>query len=290
MNTNREILFHLHHCRGIGIRGMKKLLTSSNLPSIFNLSSTTLQNILQTTAANTEIFFKDLHSFPSAKYMKIYSENNIKWITILDDEYPFLLKNVYDPPLIFFYIGNKNLLQASKKLAIIGSRKSTLYTTKILQELIPKLVEKQVIIISGLAKGADTIAHTLTIDNGGGTIGVLGGGFNHIYPKQNAPLAKKMKEEQLLISEYPPYVKPEKWHFPFRNRIISGLSNAVFITEAEKKSGTFITADYALNEGRDVLCVPGPIFDHLSQGTNALIQEGAKMVLSIEDIFSELRV
>ena len=114
----------------------------------------------------------------------------------------------------------------------------------------------------------------------------IGGGFHHIYPKQNVdPWRNHMMDHHLLLSEYPPYIKPEKWHFPFRNRIISGLSDAVLSHGGQKKSGTFITADYALNEGREVLCIPGPLHDPLAEGTNSLIQEGAKMVLSIEDIF-----
>ena len=291
MKDNRRMLFHIHHCRGIGIKGIKRLIGSyRHLHSIFNLSPTKLQQLTTASSMNIELFYKDLHSFPSHRYMKLYEENDIEWITLFDNDYPELLKNVYDPPFLLFLKGDRRLLQGSTKLAVIGSRNATSYTEKTLHNMIPQLTEREVVIVSGLAKGADTIAHKEAIRSGGKTIGVLGGGFQHIYPRQNVDLAGYMMNHHLLISEYPPYTKPEKWHFPFRNRIISGLSDAVLVTEARKKSGTFITADYALNEGREVLCIPGSIYDPLAEGTNTLIQEGAKMVLSIEDIFSELRV
>ncbi|WP_201713777.1 DNA-processing protein DprA [Rossellomorea arthrocnemi] len=291
MKGKRHLLFHIHHCRGIGLKGTKRLIqTCRDLYTVFDLPISKLQQITTATSTNIELFYKDLHSFSSDRYMQQYAENDIEWITLLDDDYPALLKNVYDPPFLLFLKGDKKLLQASIKLAVIGSRNATSYTEKVLQTMIPELVKQNVVIVSGLAKGADTMAHYESIHSGGKTIGVLGGGFQHIYPRQNVDLAHHMMDHHLLLSEYPPYVKPAKWHFPFRNRIISGLSNAVLVTEARKKSGTFITADYALNEGREVLCVPGPIHDPLAEGTNTLIQEGAKMVLSIEDIFSELGV
>ncbi|MGE6753126.1 DNA-processing protein DprA [Rossellomorea sp. NPDC071047] len=291
MKELRHILFHIHHCRGIGLKGTKRLLESlQKIHSIFDLSPSTLQQITLSTNANSELFYRDLHSFNSERYKKLYSENDIDWITLMDEDYPALLRNVYDPPFLLFLKGNRNLLHAQKKLAIIGSRNATTYTDEILRDMIPQLVKKEVVIVSGLAQGADTVAHNKTIQSEGQTIGVLGGGFNHIYPKQNEGLARYMMKHQLLLSEYPPYIKPEKWQFPFRNRIISGLSDAVLVTEARKKSGTFITADSALNEGREVLCIPGSIYEPLAEGTNSLIQEGARMVLSIEDIFSELGV
>jgi DNA processing protein len=291
MKGNRHLIFHIHHCRGIGLKGIRRLLqTHQDLHSVLQLPISKLQQITHATTTNLETFYKDLHSFPSKRYMKLYAENQIEWITVFDEDYPALLKNVYDPPFLLFLKGDRKLLHASPKLAVIGSRNATSYTEKVLHTMIPQLVKREVVIVSGLAKGADTIAHKEAIVSGGRTIGVLGGGFQHIYPKQNVDLANHMMAHHLLLSEYPPYIKPERWHFPFRNRIISGLSDAVLVTEATKKSGTFITADYALNEGREVLCLPGSIHDPLAEGTNTLIQEGAKMVLSIEDIFSELRV
>ena len=291
MNKSRHILFHIHHCRGIGLQGTKRLMeTLPDLHAVFDLTPSILQKLTLSNSTNIELFYKDLHSFHSERYMKLYAENDIEWITLLDEEFPQSLKNVYDPPFLLFLKGDSRLLQAPKKLAVIGSRNATSYSENVLRRMMPQLVKKDIVIVSGLARGADTMAHIQAIQSGGKTIGVLGGGFHHIYPRENIRLANHMMNHHLLISEYPPYLKPEKWQFPFRNRIISGLSDAVFVTEAKRKSGTFITADYALNEGREVLCLPGAIHDPLAEGTNALIQEGAKMVLSIEDIFSELGV
>ncbi|BCB03341.1 DNA-processing protein DprA [Bacillus sp. KH172YL63] len=285
------MLFHIHHCRGIGLKGTKRLFEAlPALPTLFELSPSVIQKITRQTSANLQLFYKDLHSFPTDRYLKLYEENDIQWITIMDPDYPHSLKHVYDPPFLLFLKGDKSLLQAQKKLAIIGSRDATSYTINILHSMIPTLVAKHIVIVSGLAKGADTVAHKEAISAGGKTIGVIASGFDHIYPRENENLAGEMMENHLLLTEYPPYVKPERWHFPLRNRIISGLSEAVLITEARKKSGTFITADYALSEGRDVLCIPGAVGDPLAEGTNSLIQQGAKMVLSIEDIFSELGV
>ncbi|NMH71198.1 DNA-protecting protein DprA [Bacillus sp. RO3] len=291
MKEHRDVLFHIHHCRGIGLKGTKRLVESlRDMTAIFDLSPSILQQITRSNTIHSELFYRDLHSFDSNRYKKLYAENDIDWITVVDEDYPLLLRNVYDPPFLLFLKGNRPLLRSARKMAVIGSRNATSYTETVLRNIIPQLVKKEIVIISGLAIGADTIAHKETIRSGGQTIGVLGGGFDHIYPRQNQDLAHQMMKHHLLISEYPPYIKPEKWHFPIRNRIISGLSQAVLVTEARKKSGTFITADYALNEGREVFSIPGSIYDPLAEGTNSLIQEGAKMVLSIEDIFSELGV
>jgi DNA processing protein len=151
-------------------------------------------------------------------------------------------------------------------------------------------VENGVVIVSGLANGIDTLAHEHAMKNGGKTIAVIAGGVYHIYPKENAELAKEMMKSQLVISEYPPDTKPLRWHFPARNRIISGLSNGTFIIEAKRKSGSLITANYAVNEGREVFSLPGSIFNQNSLGTNDLIKQGAKLVMSSEDILEELRL
>src|SRR5437868_13811338 len=122
------------------------------------------------------------------------------------------------------------------------------------------------------------------------TIAVIAGGLYHIYPKENMNLALEMMKKQLVLSEYPPDTKPERWHFPVRNRIISGLSFGTFIIEANRKSGSLITANYAVNEGRDVFALPGSIFNHFSNGTNELIQQGAKLITKAEDILEEIRM
>jgi DNA processing protein len=143
-------------------------------------------------------------------------------------------------------------------------------------------------IVSGLAIGIDVESHKLAIQNDGSTIAVLGSGFNHIYPKEHIPISRQIAANHLLISEYPPDRKPAKWQFPMRNRIISGLSRGTLIIEAREKSGSLITGDYALQEGREVFAVPGSILEPCSAGTNHLIQQGAKLTTCAEDIYEEL--
>ncbi len=287
----RTTLLHLQHCKSINYKDIKNLtVTLPNLSSIYSLSFSTLQSILKSSHNKTKSLIDELQSIDINRLMKQYDKNNIQWMTIIDESYPKLLKTVYDPPFVLFLKGKSEILENGQNLAIVGSRKSNIYTEKVLENFIPMFVKNKLNIVSGLALGADSLAHRMAIEYKGNTIGVLGGGFEHFYPKENTYLIERMMAEQLVISEYPPSTRPEKWHFPMRNRIISGLSIGVFITQAKKKSGTLITADYALNEGRDVFAVPGSILDPLSSGTNELIQQGAKLILTPEDIFSELYV
>ena len=142
--------------------------------------------------------------------------------------------------------------------------------------IVPPLVENNTVIVSGLAKGADAMAHKAAIFYGGKTIAVLGHGLFHLYPYENKELANEISENHLLISEYPPYVKPERWTFPMRNRIISGLSDAVIVTESASKSGTMSTVEHALDHGKHIFAVPGSVMSSLSEGPNKLIDEGAQ--------------
>ncbi|MDZ5711707.1 DNA-processing protein DprA [Jeotgalibacillus haloalkalitolerans] len=207
------------------------------------------------------------------------------YITIFHELYPEPLREIYDPPVLLYTKGNTEYLAVPNQLAVIGSRKADLYTRTVLQSIIPELLSKDIGIISGMAKGADGIAHEIALH--GRTIGVTGSGFQHQYPASNHTLYRQMEHSQLLISEYPPYVKPQKHHFPMRNRIIAGCSRGLLITQAEAKSGTMITVDRALEEGRDVFAVPGPAGHPLSEGTNLLIGQGARCTVCAADILNE---
>jgi DNA processing protein len=218
-----------------------------------------------------------------------YQTNEITVITILDKEYPPLLKEIYQPPWALFAKGDLSLLETVPKLAVVGSRQATQYGKNAIRLIFPGLIDKGVLIVSGLARGVDALAHEYAIKNGGNTIAVIAGGFYHIYPKENMNLALEMMKNQLVLSEYPPDTKPLRWHFPSRNRIISGLSKGTLIIEAKRKSGSLITANFAVNEGRDVFSLPGSIFNPYSIGANELIQQGAKLVTSAEDILEEIR-
>ncbi|MEW9501318.1 DNA-processing protein DprA [Jeotgalibacillus marinus] len=210
---------------------------------------------------------------------------NTNFMTILDTDYPPQLKEIWDPPVILYAKGDLEKLQSTFFLAVVGARKSDHYTMQSLKTIVPALLTRDVCIVSGMAAGADGQAHWLSLK--GSTIGVLGSGFDHLYPAVHAELYQEMITHQLLLSEYPPFISPQKRFFPMRNRIIAGLSRGVLVTQAAVRSGSMITVDRALEEGRDVFAVPGPIHHELSMGTNYLIQQGAKLVTNSKDIMEE---
>lgn len=219
-----------------------------------------------------------------------YIKHQITAVPYGSDMYPEALKNIYDPPTVLYVKGDLSLLQKTKKIAVIGSRNASKYSEEALKLLLPPLINEQFIIVSGLAKGADRFAHEATIRYGGKTIGVLGHGFFHFYPRENQQLGEQMAKEQLLLTEYPPYIGVQKWHFPARNRIISGLSQALIVTEAALKSGTLITTELALEQGKEVFAVPGLITSEQSKGTNKLIKEGAIPIWNGHQILDELQM
>lgn len=214
----------------------------------------------------------------------------IEEIYIENENYPVQLRNIYNPPLKLYVLGNKEILK-QKAVAIVGSRDATEYGKKVAFQFSRNLSENGINIISGLALGIDTYAHlgTLQNNNKGKTIAILGSGLDNIYPKQNVELAKTIiKNGGCIISEYPLGTKPEKLHFPQRNRIISGLSKGVLVVEASEKSGSLITADFALEQGKEVFAVPGNILINTSVGTNNLIKQGAKLVTNYEEVLEEI--
>lgn len=210
-------------------------------------------------------------------------------IAVSDTNYPHQLKQIPDPPLILYAIGNIKLL-CSAQLAIVGTRNATPYAKETLAALIPDLLEAQLTITSGLALGVDTLAHQITLDNYGKTIAVLGTGVNRCYPYQNRKLFENIQQQGLVISELPLSSEPKRFHFPRRNRIISGLSSGVLVVEAAKKSGALITAFHALEQNRDIFAIPGNIFHITSEGPHKLIKMGAKVVSQSTDILEELNL
>ena len=210
----------------------------------------------------------------------------IEEILIESKEYPEKLKNIYDSPKKLYVIGNKNLLY-KKGIAIVGTRDATAYGKKVSYDFAKELSENHIVVISGLALGIDTYAHIGALK--GGTIAVLGSGIDQIYPKENIELAREiLKNNGCIISEYPLGSKPERLHFPQRNRIISGLGEGVLVVEANKKSGALITAEFALEQGKEVFVVPGDIKKPQSEGTNKLIQDGAMLVTGGKEIIENI--
>lgn len=214
----------------------------------------------------------------------------VEEILLNNKYYPSILRNIYNPPKKLYVLGNKNILN-QKGIAIVGSRDATSYGKKVAFDFAKELSKKGINIISGLAIGIDTYAHlgNLQIQNlnlkVGKTIAVLGSGIDIIYPKENIEIARKIiKTGGCILSEYPCGTKPEKLNFPQRNRIISGLSNGVLVVEASEYSGALITADFALEQGKDVFAVPGEITNNNSKGCNKLIKDGAIIALSVQEI------
>lgn len=280
-------LTHLHHCKGIGWKTIFNILkTDPELRNLYNLSSNDINHPINNPSASS--ILQDLYSNLLQEKIQQYPQQNVHIITLFDDEYPVLLKETYQPPWILYAKGDIRLLKNHLKLAVVGSRQCNHYGNEAIQSLFPTLIEKGVVIVSGLAAGIDTIAHKTAISLGGRTIGVIAGGLNHIYPASNKSLSEEMIKKHLVISEYPPDIKPARWQFPMRNRIISGMSKGTFIVQAKKKSGSLITANYAVQEGREVFALPGNIFSPYSNGTNELIQQGAKLVQTPNDILEEL--
>ena len=210
------------------------------------------------------------------------------WLLTLDDpRYPRRLKEIYDPPPVL-YVRGEVKESDSLAVAIVGSRKTTPYGRWITEKIARDLAKQGVTIVSGMARGIDSLAHWGAISAGHRTIAVLGCGVDVIYPRENRPLLSKIIEQGAVISEFPIRCPPEAGHFPKRNRIISGLAMGVIVIEAGEKSGSLLTAGYALEQGRDVFAVPGNVGASGSRGTNQLIKEGAKVVLSSQDILEEI--
>lgn len=221
------------------------------------------------------------------KYEKYILKNDIKIINISDDNYPAKLKNIYAPPITIFAKGDISLLN-SKSIAIVGSREPSKYGIYVAEKFSKELSKEGITIVSGLARGIDTFAHVGALSSFGKTIAVLGSGIDIVYPKENAKYYREISEKGLIISEYIVGTAPESKNFPQRNRIISGLSDGVLVVEARKNSGTMITTDFALEQGKELYVIPGNITSNLSAGTNNLIKEGAKLVTDVYEILEDL--
>ena len=207
-------------------------------------------------------------------------------VTIIDDEYPALLRESYRPPVVLFYRGSLTRL-CRPLLAVVGARRCTDYTREVLEHLLPPLIQRRVGIVSGLARGADQVAHAVTCRFQGIPVGVIGTGLDQVYPRENAVLQAKVARRGVLLSEYPPESGPRRYHFPERNRIIAALTQATLVTEARLRSGSLITANFALQANRNVWAVPGPITAPTSMGTNELIRAGATPALNSANIMEE---
>ena len=222
----------------------------------------------------------------SERECRAVEKHHIRIIDFLSDEYPPLLLQIHDPPPFFYVKGDIKRCQPA--VAIVGSRRATNYGVQATKRLATELAEQGVTVISGMARGIDTAAHRGALAAGGKSIGVLGCGIDLVYPTENRELFNEMAEHGALVSEFPMGTAPLSRNFPRRNRIISGLSLGVLVVEAAEKSGSLITAQFALEQGREVFAIPGTITSGASRGTNRLIKQGAKLVETVSDILEEL--
>jgi DNA processing protein len=213
----------------------------------------------------------------------------VRILTLDSDNYPPLLKQIFAPPPVLYVKGNLSAFDRHA-VGVVGTRSFTHYGEHATAAIVRKLSERGIAIVSGLARGIDTVAHRTCLDNGGATIAVLGCGVDRVYPSENKDLAGRILENGALLSEFPLATRPEAFNFPRRNRIISGLAAGVVVVEAGKKSGAQITARYALQQGRDVFAVPGSIFSDKSDGTFNLIKSGATPVRDAQDIIESIEV
>jgi DNA processing protein len=210
-------------------------------------------------------------------------------INLGHEEYPPLLAAISDPPACIWIRGDRAILQGVA-VAVIGARHASHEGLIAAREIAGDLARAGVVVVSGLARGIDSAAHRGALDGGGKTIAVLGTGIDRVYPAENDALTEEIAAKGLLVTEFLPGSPPEEWHFPRRNRIISGLSKAVVVVEAREKSGSLITARLAADQGRDVMAVPGTIVGGRNRGANALLRDGAKLVESAVDILQELGI
>lgn len=209
----------------------------------------------------------------------------INILTMEDECYPEKLKNIYDPPVMLYSKGK--FKKCRKYIGIVGSRICTPCGRTVARTIARQLAAYDIGIISGMARGIDTQAHLGAIEGGGFTCAVLGCGCDVVYPPENTALMAELEKIGSVLSEYPPGTQPEAYNFPQRNRIISGISDGVLVVEAGEKSGALITVNFALEQGRDVFAVPGSILSNCSRGSNALIRDGARPVMGLEDILNE---
>jgi len=271
--------------KGLGSKRKQKLLESYKTPEkIYKL---TKKELIETNGIGEKMVENILKSKDEdylKKYILYMQKHNIDIININDENYPKILKEIYDPPISLYIKGNKNILN-NTSVAIIGCRQASQYGIKVAKYFGYNLAKNEVNVVSGLAKGIDSYAHIGSICANGKTIAVIGNGIDTIYPKENINIANKILEKGgTIISEYPLGTKPEKMNFPARNRIISGISKSVIVVEAKEKSGTLLTVDFALEQGRDVYVVPGNINSINSIGTNELLKQGAKIITCYKDI------
>ncbi|TYQ13150.1 UNVERIFIED_CONTAM: DNA processing protein [Acetivibrio alkalicellulosi] len=289
MVDNKQYWVWLSSLPGIGAVKSKALLNHFEDPyNIWNAKENELNKLPFLTSKDVGNLI-NIKIKESAKiHLDNIFKNNIKILTINDELYPYYLKNIYDPPSVLYVKGDIRI--NDKYIAVVGSRKATSYGLSMAHTISCELSRYGITVVSGMARGIDSYAHKGILSVGGRTIAVLGCGLDIVYPNENKKLMDSIIENGACVSEYLPGIAPLANNFPARNRIISGISLGVIVIEAGERSGSLITANFALDQGREVFALPGNVCSINSTGTNRLIKEGAKMVTGIEDILEEINI
>lgn len=288
----QNIILHVSLIDGVGPVALFDLierLGRHRLPDIYNFfvsdflqlgfSEKVAQNLVDG-LKNQQILTQEI---------ELMQKYQVQCVTLLCPQYPKILKEIHVPPVILYFQGDINLFAHEKTLACVGARKAHRYVYDALQALVVPMMHDGWIMVSGGAQGADTYVHTISLEQNSPTIVVVGSGLCHVYPPQNKKLFDRIiASGGLIVSLFSMQTNPDPWNFPQRNRIISGLSKGCLVLQAAAKSGALITAECALQQGREVFALPGSIFDELSVGCHSLIQQGAKLVTCSQDILDEL--
>ncbi len=286
INEERLLLIALHELDGIGWKSIERIMKKGALlQGMLNYSLHDWENA-GLTRDRSESVVRQLSKERMEKRWEQLSLRGIEVITILDDQYPDLLKEIHQPPWVLYCLGQLDLLH-TLGVAVVGTRIPTAYGRKVGSVLSEELCQAGVTVVSGMAKGIDSVCHEAALACGGNTIAVMGTGMDIIYPAENRSLFEKIAKMGLIVTEYPLGTPSHPGLFPQRNRIIAGLSVGTLVVEADVRSGSLITADAAMEAGRDVYAVPGPITSPKSKGTLELIKQGAKMVTCGKDILEE---
>ena len=289
MLSNETIsLIHLNMIQGVGLKTVQRLRdVFGSAEGALQATPDALEKVDQFSPAMRDLLQRKPIQYPIERELELINEYGCQIVTLYDAAYPQCLKEIDTPPLVL-YIRGELTPEDSLSISIVGSRDAKDYGRKVSYRLSYQLAQRGLTVVSGLARGIDTSAHRGALEAGGRTVAVMGSGLSFTYPATNQDLAEKIMESGALISEFPMGVKPKPRNFPRRNRIISGLTLGTVVVEASNRSGALITARLAGEQGREVFAVPGEIFSELSTGTHRLINNGAKLINTVDDLLNEL--
>ncbi|WP_077596389.1 DNA-processing protein DprA [Oceanobacillus kimchii] len=286
MELLKAKIVHLSRCRSITRSLLRNILQlDPSLNKTYQSSASQLSGWLHISLKKAEYIYSDLHNVGLQKQV-IKDMQLYQTVTIVDEYYPPMLNTIKDAPIVLYTLGDVDILKKLPSLSVIGTRNPTSQAQRKMAVILP-LIQQGWVIVSGMARGIDSFAHQMALYHNGKTIAVLGGGFHHIYPSEHLPLFHEITQKGLVITEYPPDQPPKRYQFPERNRIISGLTMGTLVIEAMERSGTLITVDQALDQGREVFAIPGNPWVQQTKGCHQMIQDGAKLVQETKDITIE---